>query len=374
MRKLATIETISEVLPHNNADLLELVKVRGWQVVIRKGEFKQGDLVVFCEIDSWIPNELAPFLSKGNEPREYEGVKGERLRTIRLRGELSQGLVLPIPKDWQYALVQDCPECGYVEIGGTVMFQLGADVTELLGIQKWEPPVSAQLSGQTAGNFPSFIRKTDQERVQNCFNEMSELSASIEGGLDWTIEEKMDGSSCTVYSYYKHDSNEEPKIGVCSRNFELKINEENKDNTFIKAVSEDGYLEHLHKLGFSVALQGEVCGPGIQGNKYKLEKPCFYLFDIYLIILGRYATRSERWTIINLLKAKGVNVNQVPHLGTVKMPSSVSECLLMAEGKSFFNKKQEREGIVFKTTVPVNGKVLSFKAISNKFLLKHDES
>jgi len=164
MRKLATIETISEVLPHNNADLLELVKVRGWQVVIRKGEFKQGDLVVFCEIDSWIPNELAPFLSKGNEPREYEGVKGERLRTIRLRGELSQGLVLPIPKDWQYALVQDCPECGYVEIGGTVMFQLGADVTELLGIQKWEPPVSAQLSGQTAGNFPSFIRKTDQER------------------------------------------------------------------------------------------------------------------------------------------------------------------------------------------------------------------
>ena len=106
-------------------------------------------------------------------------------------------------------------------------------MTEALGILKWEPPVSAQLSGQTAGNFPSFIRKTDQERVQNCFNEMSELSASIEGGLDWTIEEKMDGSSCTVYSYYKHDSNEEPKIGVCSRNFELKINEENKDKTFI---------------------------------------------------------------------------------------------------------------------------------------------
>lgn len=101
MRKLATIETISEVLPHNNADLLELVKVRGWQVVIRKGEFKQGDLVVFCEIDSWIPNELAPFLSKGNEPREYEGVKGERLRTVRLRGEISSGLILKITDLWE---------------------------------------------------------------------------------------------------------------------------------------------------------------------------------------------------------------------------------------------------------------------------------
>jgi len=101
MRKLATIETISEVLPHNNADLLELVKVRGWQVVIRKGEFKQGDLVVFCEIDSWIPNELAPFLSKGNEPREYEGEKGERLRTVRLRGEISSGLILKITDLWE---------------------------------------------------------------------------------------------------------------------------------------------------------------------------------------------------------------------------------------------------------------------------------
>ena len=163
-RKLATIETISEVLPHNNADQLELAKVRGWQVVIRKGEFKQGDFVVFCEIDSRIPHELAPFLSKGQEPRVYEGVPGERLRTVRLRGELSQGLVLPIPKDWQNALFVIPPESGYIEIGGTVMFQLGADVTELLGIQKWEPPISAQLAGQIGGNFPSFIRKTDQER------------------------------------------------------------------------------------------------------------------------------------------------------------------------------------------------------------------
>ena len=96
MRKLATVEVISEIRPHTNADALEIAIVRGWQVVVRKGEFVQGQTVVYFEIDSWIPTEIAPFLSKGAEPREYEGIKGERLRTIKLRGEISCGMILPI--------------------------------------------------------------------------------------------------------------------------------------------------------------------------------------------------------------------------------------------------------------------------------------
>lgn len=173
MRKLATVETISEIKVHTNADSLELATIRGWQCVVLKGQFKPGDMVVFFEIDSWIPTEIAPFLSKGHEPRVYEGVRGERLRTVKLRGELSQGLVMPISildskrilsseslqwgvrtwneqwQDWDYIIVNGEP---------------GADVTELLGIQKYEPPVPTQLAGNTKGNFPSFIRKTDQER------------------------------------------------------------------------------------------------------------------------------------------------------------------------------------------------------------------
>lgn len=96
MRKLATIETISEIKTHTNADALELAMIRGWQVVVRKGEFQPGDKVIYLEIDSWVPTEIAPFLSKGNAPREFEGVKGERLRTIKLRNALSQGLILPL--------------------------------------------------------------------------------------------------------------------------------------------------------------------------------------------------------------------------------------------------------------------------------------
>lgn len=356
MRKLATVETISAIKNHDNADALELALVRGWQVVVRKGEFQPGDKVIYLEIDSWVPTEIAPFLSKGQEPRVYEGVKGERLRTIKLRQEISQGLILP-----------------FSILGPYVDFPLedGADVTDHLGIIKWEPPISAQLAGQVEGNFPSFIRKTDQERVQNCYSEMAFLDNHQHGGIEWIIEEKLDGSSCTVFVDFKTDvASGLYEVGVCSRNFQLKINEENKDNTFIKTVTDAGYLEHIHKLGQSIAIQGELCGPGIQGNKYKLEHPVFFVFDVYLNRQCRYATREERWGILQSLITLGVKVNQVPHLGSTKIPDSIQECLTMAEGKSKINPKAEREGIVFKTRDVIEGQVVSFKAISNAFLLQ----
>ena len=96
MRKLATVRVIDAIRPIPDADAIECAIVGGWTVVVKRGEFAPGDIAVYCEIDSWIPTELAPFLSKGQEPREYEGVKGERLRTIRLRGTTSQGLLLKI--------------------------------------------------------------------------------------------------------------------------------------------------------------------------------------------------------------------------------------------------------------------------------------
>ena len=356
MRKLATVETISAIKTHNNADALELAMVRGWQVVVRRGEFQPGDKVIYLEIDSWVPTEIAPFLSKGQEPRVYEGVKGERLRTIKLRGELSQGLVLP-PETINPSLVVDWAD--------------GTDLTEILGVLKWEPPISAQLAGQVEGNFPSFIRKTDQERVQNCYSEMALLDNHQHGGIDWILEEKLDGSSCTVFVDFKPDvASGIYEVGVCSRNFQLKINDENKDNTFIKTVTEAGYLDHIHKLGESIAVQGELCGPGIQGNKYKLERPTFFVFDVYLNHQRRYATREERWEILQSLITLGVKVDQVPHLGSSKIPDSIQSCLALADGDSKINPKTKREGIVFKTRDVIEGQVVSFKAISNAFLLQ----
>ena len=96
-RKMATIRRIDAVQEIEGADKIEVAVVGGWKVVVKKGEFKKGELAVYLEIDSWVPTEVAPFLTKaGNKPKEYNGVKGERLRTVKLKKQISQGLLLPI--------------------------------------------------------------------------------------------------------------------------------------------------------------------------------------------------------------------------------------------------------------------------------------
>src|SRR5690606_882923 len=151
MRKLASIRVISELKPIEGADFLQLAIVDGWQCVVRKGEFTVGQKVVYFEIDSWVPYLFAPFLMKDGKIRTFNGVEGDRIRTIKLRGQLSQGLVIPIPLT--------------VEKAG--LLAEGDDVTEVLGIQKYERELPASLQGMAKGSFPSFIRKTDQERIQN---------------------------------------------------------------------------------------------------------------------------------------------------------------------------------------------------------------
>ena len=138
MRKLATIRTIDEIRSIPDADAIECAVVGGWTVVIKKGEFKVGDVAVYFEIDSWIPTELAPFLSNGQEPRAYDGIQGERLRTVKLRGQLSQGLLL---RYWDFPKVVEAFH--KTRLASDEPF----DVTEILGIVKYEPPVPAHLAG-----------------------------------------------------------------------------------------------------------------------------------------------------------------------------------------------------------------------------------
>ena len=155
MRKLATIRKISEIETIPSAQYICTYVISGWKVVDSIGKYVVGDLVVYLEIDSWVPNEIAPFLTpEGKEPKVYNGVKGERLRTKKIRGVLSQGLILPF--DTLFVEYE-----GNIGIGD---WKEGEDVTELLGIQKWEPTIPIQLRGLAKGNFPSWVPKTDQER------------------------------------------------------------------------------------------------------------------------------------------------------------------------------------------------------------------
>ena len=357
MRKLATIRRIAEIRPIENADAIEHVRVDGWWVVGKKGAFQVNDLAVYIEIDAWCPHELAPFLSKGKEPREYNGVKGERLKTVKLRGAVSQGLLLPIP----------------TELNDPTQFTEGLDVTELLGIQKWEPPIPAQLRGKIAGNFPSWLRKTDEDRIQNCFKDVSpRLNES------WVIEEKVDGSSMTV-GYRKGDfildKEGQPipeEFVVCSRNLSLKLDDEH--NTFVRIAKESNIQDAMKAYGRNLGISGELIGEGIQGNKYDIKGHRWLVFNIFDVDTGKYVSAKERQLIIRDLVALGATIEQVPAItavGTALLDGlSVDDFLEMAEGKSILNPKTEREGLVFKNQTDPD---ISFKAISNRWLLKTGE-
>ena len=334
MRKMATIRTIDELRPIEGADAIEAAVVGGWTCVVKKGEYKVGDRAVYCEIDSWIPTEIAPFLSKGKEPREFEGIKGERLRTIKLRGQLSQGLLLNLD--------QAIPQ--------TNSFAEGDDVSELLGIIKWEKPMNAQLAGMARGNFPSLIPKTDQERVQNL---KKEIAGAAVAGLKFEITEKLEGSSMTVYLI-------DGEFGVCSRNLDLK---ETEGNAFWATARRDKIEEKMRAIADhgDFAIQGELIGPGIQGNIYKLTQPEFRVFDVYNIQQGCYLNPADRRALIT-----GMGLQHVPFISVDKDlgVGSIDEILQWAEDISILNPTVQREGIVFKE---VNGG-MSFKAISNSYL------
>jgi len=341
MRKLATIRRIDAVRPIPDADAIECAVIGGWTTVVKKDEFKAGELAVYCEIDSWIPHEVAPFLSKGNFPRVYNEVKGERLRTIKLRGQLSQGLLLPLST---LTMVE------------SELFE-GLDVSFPLGIVKYEAPVPAQLAGEVKGMFPGWIQKTDQERVQNLKEEFDHWLGEQHA---WEVTEKLDGSSMTVYL-------RDGEFGVCSRNLELKPSETN--SLWKVAVRNDLELK-LRRANRNLALQGELIGEGIQGNPYKMKGQEFFLFDIYDIGTSKYFTPAERRAFI-----EEHNINHVPVLAfgaelrdTLGI-NSIDGILKFAEGKSVMGMIGcEREGLVFKSKTMQ----CSFKAISNKFLLKSE--
>ena len=341
MRKLATIRKIDALRPIPDADAIECAVIGGWTAVVKKGEFTAGDLAVYCEIDSWIPHTLAPFLSKGKEPRVFDGIQGERLRTMKLRGQLSQGLLLPLST---LTMVE------------SELFE-GLDVSFPLGIVKYEAPVPAQLAGEVKGMFPGWIQKTDQERVQNL---KEEFDYWLREQHVWEITEKLDGSSMTVYL-------RDGEFGVCSRNLELKPSETN--SLWKVAVRNDLELK-LRRANRNLALQGELIGEGIQGNPYKQKGQEFFLFDIYDIDTSKYFTPAERKAFVEEHDIKHVPVLAFgAELADTLGVNSIDGILRFAEGKSVMGMIGcEREGVVFKS----KAMQCSFKAISNKFLLKSE--
>ena len=355
-RKLATVRTISELLPIEGADRIELAIVDGWKVVVQKGIYKAGHQAVYLEIDSWVPHDIAPFLTEeGHFPKEYNGIPGQRLRTKKIRGQISQGLLLPIIVT--YAREAEEPELpGFSTISRTYFIKTpelhrlpavkeGDDVSLLLGIQKWERPLDKSVQEIALGDFPTdLVPKTDQERVQNIFNK-------IEPGDNYEITMKLDGTSTTFFL-------DEGKLRVCSRNLELKTDDLTKAKVQVKSAA-----KLVDKLREGFIYQGELIGPNIQGNPEGLSEATLLVFDVW--------DRENNCYLLPEARRQHCQEQGLEHVPVLKtdasLPETIEELLKQAEGPSL--KAKQREGVVYRS----NTKDFSFKAISNKWLLKVGE-
>ena len=377
-RKLASIREIIDIKPIDGADKIEVATVDGWNVVVRKGEFKLHQLVMYFEVDSFLPQwPQFEFLAKSSS-KCMDGVQGYRLKTIRLRGQISQGLILPITD---------------FKIKNNI--RIGEDFTERLGIKVYEVTRNNITTGtkpkgikavfyiiknkvtkmfpksepmfeyldklifKTAyvKKFPHYISKTDQERIQNLTSKIDTFR-----DVDFEVTIKLDGSSMTVYRNSKEK-------GVCSRNLDVT----DKDDNFTRIEKKYGILEALDAIGYNIAIQGELIGEGIQKNPENIEGQDFYVFDIFSINDRRYLTAFERNIILKELGDVGCNLKTVPVLDdSFKIKDmTLQDILKMAEGTSLFSKN--REGLVFKSNELINGRTFSFKAISNKYLMSVDD-
>lgn len=331
MRKLVSIQEIKDIKPIENADKIEVVKVLGWAVVVKKGEFKVGDKVVYAEIDSLFPEK---------EKFEFLRDSGFRIRTIRLRGQVSQGICFPI---------DILPEGEY---------EIGDDVTEILGVTKYEPPIPACLSGQAKGTFPSFIKKTDETRVQVLQDRLTKFK-----GIKCVYSEKLDGASAT---YYFNNG----EFGACSRSLNLIKDDR---NTYWQMVEKYDIESKLRNLGRNIAIQGELIGDGIQSNKYKLgqSERRLYLFNIFDIDKSEYLGYEEFVSVV-----KQLDMKTVPFIDTdFKLIDDIDALIELSKGTSVLNKNVRREGIVIKSYEEINdmGERVSFKAINPDFLIKYKE-
>jgi RNA ligase (TIGR02306 family) len=339
-RKLASIRRISDLSPIEGADKIELATIDGWKVVVAKDvNHKIGDLIVYCEVDSFLPIEPEfEFLRKSSYKKMADGNEGFRLKTIKLRGQISQGLILPLKEAYD-VFKRNTPnmDMGWFE---------GLDVTEMLNIVKYEPPVPAQLAGQVKGLFPSFLKKTDEERIQNLSKEFPIYKLA-----KFYVTEKLDGSSVT---YYVKDG----VFGVCSRNLDLL---EDENNTMWKFAITTGLRERMVGLGKNIAVQGEIIGEGIQGNPYKRIGQTVKIFNGFDIDKYEYLSLDSLLELTKVLELKTVPILDLDFT----LPETIDDLLLMAEGKSILNIKTEREGLVIRS----HDRKISFKAISNKFLL-----
>lgn len=346
-RKLASVQRIWKIEPIEGADKIELAHVLGWKCVVNKGQFREMDLAVYYEIDSFLP--IRPeyeFMRASSYKKNDVNGEGFRLTTKKFRGQVSQGLLLPI------STFPDIPAGA----------EIGTDVTEVLGVKKWEIEERATTGGTIIGVLPYSVPHTDETRVQANPEIIHEFD-----NKEYYISTKMDGSSHSICV-------DENGFHVTGHNYEYK---NDGASSFYNLVNERKYRDKLEefvsKYGVSsITIQGELCAPGIQKNRLKLTKPEWYVFTV--ILNGNRVGLKEMLRICDEIGFTHVPIEEVGMDLPSKYPT-VEALLERADGE--YPNGGKKEGIVVRPTEAVYSDLidaeLSFKVVSNKYLLKNGE-
>ena len=351
-RKLASIQRIKEIKPIADADRIEALKILGWTVVSQKDLHDEGGYCVYCEIDSIMPIKYFPDLEK----------YGCRINTIKLRGQISQGFCIPmntffeIAKEEGYTLQNDAMCLNLIRDNEIIPIVPGQEVTDVLGITKWEPPAHL-LEGDFCGSFPSHLmRVTEETRIQSCPELVEEMQ-----GQPYVITVKCDGESGS----YINDFGE-----FCACAHENKRTD--GDNMYWNIARRYKIKEILDEYP-TYGIQGELCGPGIRKNRLGLTEVDYFVFNIVDI-----ETRTKLSYDKMIEFTTKVGLNPVPlFLRGDNFDFTFEDLLLLADGH-YEGTKNWREGIVIRhADYGIQSESLkdwmSFKIISNKYLLKGGE-
>ena len=314
MSKVATIELVSSIEKHPNADTLEIATVLGWKVICKAGTYQAGEKVIYINIDSVLEDRP-----------EYEFLrqKNFRIKPIKLRGEFSQGICFPLT----------------ILKGGEIAIPLpiGTDVSELVGAKHFEKPLPMILSGKAKGFLPSFIFKTDEDNLRNAPEALEELSEK-----EIYMSLKMDGTSAT---YYVKDG----KFGFCSRNIDLDT--EDETSVFYR-------IEKKHNIKYKMLLvnkgdwyiQGEIYGPGIQKNPMGEKEICFSMFNGY--------SGGEAWSLDQLILFSEIHfIPMVEIITELKEMVSLKVLIGLANNARYKN-NSPAEGIVIRPVSPQFSNIL----------------
>lgn len=352
-RHLVTIQKIKSLTPIPNADKIELAEFNqvAWKCVVKKGDFKVNEHCVYFEVDSFLPIKPEFEFLRKNCFKKTDFGEGFRIKTIRLKGQISQGLALTITDSFGDRTIDVCK------------YEEGQDITELLGVKIYSPPIPAELKGIMKGAFPSFIAKTDETRVQVLQDVLTRHK-----GTRCYVTEKIDGTSVTYYL-------KEGIFGVCSRNLELL---ESEGNAYWRIAREFEIETKLKLLGINIAIQGEIHGTGLQGNPLKLDKKTIRFFNAFDIDKFRFYDFKEFRHLMNVV----LNLPTVPIITEdFALSDNIDYLVKFATRKSEITATSWMEGIVIRPLLETfdmqmaqgfgNGRV-SFKAINPEYLLESD--